>query len=270
MNWRTELKNFFVIGKKSLRPLTLLFMLVLLSIVVATRACFSDEPVLETLPVERLNEATMLDGNKTWKEVFELQQQELDQGNIECVMLGDSITFRFRTTGKTVWDTYLGPRNVVNLGIDSDRTEHVIWRLLHYDWSKASPKLAFVLIGSNNYRDSTAANIVAGNRRICEILRELFPDIKIVVFELFPFRLINGEESERQLHLRNEVNRLLRQEFAACDSVQVVNVESLFLSPDGTVAAETMPDGVHLCPSAFDRWAQEITCLIDANERSGE
>lgn len=47
-------------------------------------------------------------------------------------------------------DTYYGNRQAVNLGFGGDCTEHVLWRLNHGEIDGIAPKLAVVMIGTNN------------------------------------------------------------------------------------------------------------------------
>ena len=71
------------------------------------------------------------------------------QGNVDLIFIGDSITQGWEGAGKDVWQEY-AKRNAVNLGIGGDQTGHVLWRLDHGNIDGISPKLAVVMIGSNN------------------------------------------------------------------------------------------------------------------------
>ncbi|MDG2123340.1 MAG: alginate lyase family protein, partial [Verrucomicrobiales bacterium] len=63
-----------------------------------------------------------------WLERHQRFNQRVKQGNVDLLMIGDSITHWWETDGKPVWDHYYGHRNAVNLAISGDRTEHVLWR----------------------------------------------------------------------------------------------------------------------------------------------
>lgn len=43
-----------------------------------------------------------------------------------------------------------GRRQAVNLGFNSDQTDNVLWRLQHGEIDGITPKLAIVMIGTNN------------------------------------------------------------------------------------------------------------------------
>ena len=52
--------------------------------------------------------------------------------------------------GKGVWKKHYDGRKAVNLGISGDRTQHVLWRLDHGNIDGISPKVAVIMIGTNN------------------------------------------------------------------------------------------------------------------------
>ena len=65
----------------------------------------------------------------------------------EIVMLGDSITHFWggepvggRRTGAAEWDRFFAGRRVVNLGYGWDRTENVLWRLMHGEFDHVKPE----------------------------------------------------------------------------------------------------------------------------------
>ena len=75
------------------------------------------------------------------------------QGDVDLVFIGDSITDGWQTRrGKAVWEKYYGNRKAMNAGIGGDNTEHVIWRIDHGNLDGLKPKLAVIMIGTNNSR----------------------------------------------------------------------------------------------------------------------
>ena len=88
------------------------------------------------------------------------RQQKLAQikkGDVDLVMIGDSITHGWDHVGGVVWDKYYKARKAVNLGYSSDRTEHVIWRLQNGE--RASLGL-------------TASGVAAGDTALGEVTLE--------------------------------------------------------------------------------------------------
>ena len=56
---------------------------------------------------------------------------EMSKGEIDLLMVGDSITNNFDSIGAPVWKKYFEPRKAINLGFGGDRTNNVLWRLDH-------------------------------------------------------------------------------------------------------------------------------------------
>src|SRR5262245_34112341 len=56
------------------------------------------------------------------------------------LMIGDSITQGWEDDGRTIWDQYYERRQAVNLGFNSDRTEHVLWRLENGEINDIAPR----------------------------------------------------------------------------------------------------------------------------------
>ena len=108
-----------------------------------------------------------------WGKRHEEKLQEIkSRGQIDLIMIGDSITHGWEDGGKAIWDKYYAPRKALNLGFSGDRTEHVIWRLQHGEVDGISPRLAVIMIGTNNAghrqekSEDTAAGVQGDSRRI--------------------------------------------------------------------------------------------------------
>lgn len=90
--------------------------------------------------------------------------ERVKQGDVDFLFIGDSITHGWENAGKKLWDKYYAPRKAVNMGFGGDRTQHVLWRLDHGHLEGISPKLAVLMIGTNNSNgnDNTAEEIADG------------------------------------------------------------------------------------------------------------
>ena len=114
---------------------------------------------------------------------YESINARVKQGDCDMIFIGDSITEGWETGGKEVWQKYYGQRKAVNLGIGGDRTQHVLWRLDHGNIDGISPKLAVMMIGTNNIGGNTAASstrdtpeqVAEGVQAIVERLRTKLP-----------------------------------------------------------------------------------------------
>ena len=109
------------------------------------------------------------------------------QGNVDLIFIGDSITHGWEEAGKDVWQKFYGKRNAVNLGIGGDQTQHVLWRLDHGNIDGISPKLAVIMIGTNNAGSGQQPEQIAeGIKAIVEQLRAKLPETKILLLAIFP------------------------------------------------------------------------------------
>ena len=103
--------------------------------------------------------------------------ERVRQGNVDMIFIGDSITHSWENNGKEVWKKYYERRNAVNMGFSGDRTQHVLWRLDNGNIDGISPKVAVIMIGTNNSNrdDNTAEEIADGMIAICRKLRRKLP-----------------------------------------------------------------------------------------------
>jgi hypothetical protein len=85
-----------------------------------------------------------------WMPRHEQVLERIGQGNVDLIMVGDSITHGWENHGKDTWDRYYAPRNAVNMGFSGDRTQHVLWRFDNGEIDGIKPKLAILMIGTNN------------------------------------------------------------------------------------------------------------------------
>ncbi len=112
--------------------------------------------------------------------------ERIKKGNVDLLMIGDSITHGWEGAGKDVWKKYYEKRNAVNLGIGGDQTQHVLWRLEHGNIDGIRPKLAVLMIGTNNAGCGNPREIAAGVQAIVEKLRTKLPQTKVLVLAIFP------------------------------------------------------------------------------------
>jgi lysophospholipase L1-like esterase len=188
-----------------------------------------------------------------WRARHQAIADQLAQGNARLLWIGDSIVERFDGPGRPVWDHYYAPRNAVNMGISSDGTQHVLWRLNHCPLERLSPKLAIVMIGQNNAGSSSARQIADGVTAIVTKLRQALPETKILVLGIF----YRGEKpNDEQVELAQTNDMLARLDDGA--HVFYMNINGIFLNPDGTIRASLMPDFEHPNEEGCRLWAQAI------------
>lgn len=188
-----------------------------------------------------------------WMDRHEAMNARIAQGNVDLIFVGDSITQGWEGAGKDTWDQYYAHRNAANLGISGDRTEHVLWRLDNGNIDGIAPKLAVVMIGTNNHQANTAEEIGAGVVAVVEKLRAELPETKVLLLAIFP-----REETPGQWRAKlAEANRIA-SEVADGEMVHYLDIAPFFLEPDGTLPEDVMPDFLHPNEAGYAIWARAI------------
>ncbi len=103
----------------------------------------------------------------------------------DLIFIGDSITDRWLGPGKDIWERRYVPRHALNFGCFADQTQNVLWRLDHMDLAALRPRVAVLLIGTNNAKDSPVA-IAAGIKAIILRTQGLFPGITTILVSIMP------------------------------------------------------------------------------------
>ncbi len=197
-----------------------------------------------------------------WSKRHEEKLKEKDaMGQVDLLMIGDSITHGWESRGKTVWEQYYAKRHALNIGFSGDRTEHVIWRLQHGEVDGIAPKLAVIMIGTNNtgHRQDKPEHIAAGVKAILNELEKRLPDTKCLVLAIFP----RGPNTDDRLRKINDATNEIIKEFADGRRVFYLDINNKFLGEDGTLSKEIMPDLLHPNARGYAIWAEAIEPTIE-------
>lgn len=202
-------------------------------------------------------------GDKWWKERHESMNKRAGElgAKAEIIFIGDSITQGWEGEGKEVWAQHFASRNAVNLGIGGDRTQHVLWRLDNGNLDGLKPKAAVIMIGTNNSNgeDNSPGQIADGVSAIVRKVRERLPQTKMLLLPIFP----RGENFNAQRGKILQVNQVL-QKLADDKNVFWVDFGHKFVTADGRIPRDLMPDYLHLSPKAYGIWAESIKAPLDA------
>lgn len=179
---------------------------------------------------------------------------------VDLLMVGDSITHGWESGGKPVWEKFYAKRNAFNIGFSGDRTEHVLWRLQHGTVKGISPKLAVIMIGTNNtgHRQDDPKDTAAGVEAIVKELQKQLPETKILLLAIFP-RGADGTDKLRQI---NEATNKLVAKFADDKKVFYLDINSTFLEAEGVLPKSIMPDLLHPNEKGYGMWAEAMEPTI--------
>jgi len=177
------------------------------------------------------------------------------QGQADVIFLGDSITQAWEVEGKEVWAKYYAPRHALNLGIGSDRTQHVLWRLDHGHLADLKPRVVVLLIGVNNIPDDsfTPGMVLEGVTAVVQKLRTKLPATKIILLGIFPFHEDFHPQRAKALQVNQALYKLDDGQW-----VHFLDFGHLFIQPDGKISKDMMPDFVHLTPTGYRLWAEAM------------
>jgi beta-glucosidase len=207
-----------------------------------------DDPILAT---------NIVSGTVWWTVRHEQVLNRIQRGKVDLIFVGDSITHGWEKSGqgKKVWDRYYAHRNPVNMGFDGDKTQHVLWRFDNGEIDGISPKLAVLMIGTNNSngQDNTAEEIADGIKAICAKIRHKLPKTKILMLGIFP----RGATPSPQRQKNAMASRLASQ-IADHEMIYYLNINDHFLEADGTLSTDIMPDLLHPNEKGYEIWADAI------------
>jgi lysophospholipase L1-like esterase len=130
-----------------------------------------------------------------WKARHEAKLLEASARPVHLVLLGDSITANYDSKRPKplrdysgVWQRYYADRYALNLAFSGDGTRHLLWRIMHGEIDGITPKVAVILIGTNDigWLHRTAADTVAGIDAVVAELHLRLPATRILLVGLLP------------------------------------------------------------------------------------
>jgi len=211
---------------------------------------------ISTIAEDKLHSATKpVPRGGGWTKRHQSFNKRVAQGNCDLIFIGDSITQGWEGRGKKAWAKHYAKRNAVNLGISGDRTQHVLWRLDNGNVKNISPKVAVVMIGTNNSGEgrNTAEEMIDGVTAVVDKLHAKLPKTKVLLLDIFP----RGQRINAQRGKILQVNQVLSR-LDKRPNVTFLRIGQKFVSADGSIAKGIMPDFLHLTPKGYAIWAEAI------------
>ncbi len=179
----------------------------------------------------------------------------VEKGEGDVIFLGDSITQGWEGSGKKAWAETFAPLKPVNLGIGGDQTGHVLWRITEgKELDPIKPKVAVIMIGTNNTGSHHAEDIAGGIKAIVAELKKQKPDLKILLLGVFPR---SAKASDTIRYKIQYINAIISK----LDDGKMVfykDIGAQFLDKDGTLDNKIMPDMLHLSEEGYSIWAKAI------------
>jgi len=192
-----------------------------------------------------------------WFALHAAKIAEMGKGNIDLLMVGDSITQGFDGVGAKIWKQYFEPRKAINMGFGGDRCENVLWRLENLPVMEKAPKGAVLLIGTNNicWGSDKPQQAAVKVRVVTRKLQQLYPEMKILVLAVFPRRNEPENGFRKQI---NELNSYLPDLLKGMKNVTLLDIGPNFLDEKGFLLKDVMPDTTHPSEKGYEIWAKAI------------
>ena len=185
------------------------------------------------------------------------------KGDVDVLFLGDSITDSWRGKGgKAAWDKAFGGMKPANFGISGDRTEHVLWRIQNGELDGIKPKVAVIMIGTNNSGANSADQIADGVTAIVKTIQQKTPETKVLLLAIFP----RGSKDTFEFNKNHENVMATNKIIAKLDDgskVKYLDIGDKFLK-EAKLSKEIMPDALHLSAEGYQIWADAITPTLTA------
>ncbi len=196
-----------------------------------------------------------------WEKRHSLTSAAVKKAKPQILFIGDSITHFFggeqfdsySLRGAQTWGEFYTPRNAGNLGFGWDKTENVLWRLQHGAIDGIAPKLVIMMIGTNNTGNCSAPDIAAGIEAIVQELNKRLPQSNILLLGIFP----RGEKPGPQREKIAEINGIIAK-LGGSHNVTFLDIGPKFLTPEGLITKDIMPDFLHPNEKGYRIWAEAI------------
>ncbi|HIK82330.1 MAG TPA: hypothetical protein EYF93_05445 [Planctomycetes bacterium] len=201
-------------------------------------------------------------GGRPWME------QHLDgvkiaaRGNLDLLLVGDSITQswggegrRVGVTAAGVFERFFGQLRVGNLGISGDRTQHLLWRIENGTLDGADPAVIVILIGTNNITHDPPAEIALGIESVVKATRNKAPDALILLHPILPRGTTAADQGRQDCA---EVNAAIGH-LGELQAVEILDLTDVFLAADQELHTHLYrPDALHLSPAGYEAWARAL------------
>ncbi len=145
--------------------------------------------------------------------LFARQRPLLAHNSYDVILLGDSITHELSLHGpdawhdfRPVWNRWFSCHRTIDLGFPGDTTANLLWRIENGGLPVHAPKVAVVLIGTNNNGPAhgwSGAETAHAIQVIVAQLHDRFPATRIIVLGIPPngYARVQGKIAEANAKL---------------------------------------------------------------------
>jgi lysophospholipase L1-like esterase len=217
------------------------------------RLAFAEDKQITCTPAEKKPERH--------QQFLKDKEAALVKGPVDLLFVGDSITDAWRRDPqKKLFDERWGKHNPLNIGIGGDRTQNVLWRLENGEVDGIKPKVVVLMIGTNNIGNGDSPqDTAAGVTCVVKTLREKLPDSKILLLGVFPRGAKSDDPFRAQIKTINDTIAKLDDG----QHVKYLDIGPKFLTDEGALTPQIMPDALHPNEKGYHVWAEAIGPAVD-------
>ena len=209
-------------------------------------------------PLPRIGEKPRLisDG---WRAHHERLLRAANRATAKVVFLGDSITEGWGVA--PAYREHFGQYSPLNLGLAGDTTQNVLWRIEHGELDGTQPQVVVLMIGINNLAGGFSTEDTSdGVRAVVAAVQAHLPNARVLLLAILPARQDPANPLRQRIQ---EANRLL-ESLVKPGRVELHDLGSALLEPDGTILKSTLRDFVHPTPDGFERLSRALSPLLEA------
>jgi acetyl esterase/lipase/lysophospholipase L1-like esterase len=189
------------------------------------------------------------------RQALVLRRARENPGPCDIIFIGDSNTQFWEKRGTNVWKKYFAQLKCLNLGVLGDRTENVLWRFQQGQLDGLQPKVAVVMIGSNNTwnTNQTTADKLIGVQTVVREVRTRLHETKVFLMGIMPHGATFNDARAEALQINEALARMDDGK-----NIFFFNWGSKLIEDDGSVSKSMQSDYVHLTEAGFEIWAETI------------
>jgi lysophospholipase L1-like esterase len=232
--------------------------------VVPAPAPVTRAPAAPLEPADRAAPKRSADGkiNAGFQQRHEAFLKRGKEGKIGVLFLGDSITAGWAGQGKDVWQTRYEKYAPANFGIGGDRTQHVLWRIQQGELDAIHPKVAVLMIGTNNI-GYPATYILKGVLEIVNEIHTRLPDTKLLLLGIFPRGADPNEARAAEMRMKIQAINTALAKLDDGNRTRFLDIGGKFLDAEGKLSRDIMPDALHPNRRGYEIWADAMQPLLD-------
>lgn len=205
-----------------------------------------------------------------WHQVNEEINQITGKGNLDLLLIGNSITQGFGGSrelvsykpGKAAGDLYFGNKKWESAAIAGDKVQHILWRIQQGIYEKSNARDIVLTLGVNNLpnQENSAIEVAEGIRLCVEELAARFPKSRITLFGPLPANA--DPTSDLRKSIISTHAQLLNYSFP--ENVQYIDPTGWFTQDNGALISEYyVRDQLHLSPKGYEMWAKKIQTILE-------